>query len=213
MGKKQSKLIILILLAALTCLLVYWPVEYRSMEKKKSLKSTLSDIKGYRLSTFQPLSDIDTNMLKLDDYIQARYVKYGEKEIVDLYVGYYYSLEKLTAPHHPLVCFPSQGWQVTTPAVRKIDIGENSISYSTVEAKLGGQNLLVLYWFQAGEKTALNIRKNKLNAIFNRFSGRSNEHAFVRLVVPILSVDEDAIKVGEDFMRSFYPVFLQFIKQ
>lgn len=211
MGKKQSKLIILISLITLTCLFVYWPGAQGSVEKQKSIKSSLSGIAGYRLISFMPLSDVNAKMLDLDDYIQARYEKTDGKGIVDLYVGYYYSLEKLNASHHPLVCFPSQGWKVTSPLSRKTDFGGNVITYSTIEAELGGQKLLVMYWFQAGQKSALTLRQNKINAVINKFSGKNGEHAFVRIIVPLQTTRQDAIEIGEKFMFAFYPAFMEYV--
>jgi EpsI family protein len=71
---------------------------------------------------------------------------------------------------------------------------------------------LVMYWYQAHEKTVPEAYKNKLNALLNKLTGKKQEHAFIRISVPIgKSGPEEAGNVGKNFIAAFYPVFLTYV--
>ncbi len=71
---------------------------------------------------------------------------------------------------------------------------------------------LVMCWYQAYEKTVPEAYKNKFNALLNKLTGKKQEHAFIRISVPIGEAGpEKARNVGKDFIAAFYPVFLTYV--
>ncbi len=211
MGNKKNKYIIcLILLMLVAGLFVYRQPESVKVTKTPGLQSFLERVPGYQVSPATPLDDATYTLLELDDYIQTRYQRNGQ--VVDLYVGYYFTSDKVSAAHSPLVCFPGQGWTLSTPSQHSMQVGNNVINYEEMTATLEQRQDLVLYWYQAHEKTVTKIYQNKLNALWNQLSGKKQEHAFVRVSIPIgQSGPEESRKFGRDFMEAFYPVFLAYI--
>ncbi len=213
MGKEKNKQVVaLIILLLLTSAFVYRPVE---MAPEKGKSTTLKDAfltvgNGYGDANQIPLPETIVETLELDDYVQNQYVK--EANRVDLYIGYYYSIDKVSSAHDPLVCFPGQGWQINNQAGNKLMVGENRINYSEMVASIGEQKILVMYWFQAHDKTTRKIYKNKLNTLANKLKGKKQDHAFVRISVPFNDRNiEDVRASGVDFIKSFYPLFLGYI--
>lgn len=211
MGKKTEKYTLsLIVLLVLTSFFVYRPTDSVKTTKPTDLQTSLRQVPGYQVSPNIPLDDGIFTFLELDDYIQTRYLKDGRP--IDLYIGYYFTLDKVSAAHSPLVCFPGQGWTITTPDEGRLQVGKNTINYAETIASLEQSQQLVIYWYQAHETTVTQIYRNKLNALVNEVTGGEQEHAFVRVSVPFgESGLEEARNIGQDFISAFYPVFLNYV--
>ncbi len=133
---------------------------------------------------------------------------------VNLYIGYYYTANKAYASHSPMVCYPSQGWQIDNKPTRKtLSIGQNVIHYEEIVTSLGEQKELVLYWYQSGERSNTQIYKNKIDMGVNKLLNNSEEHAFVRVSLPLAenSTYAENEKTATNFIKAFYPQFLKFI--
>ena len=208
---KRIPLITLCIMLAITCLLVYRPSDSSNISKEMGLQKVFGPVAGYRLVGNQPLEDSLVSFLELDDYTMATYHK-GNLPI-NLYIGYYYTLEKVSAAHSPLVCFPGQGWIIDRPDKRSLMIENHTVHYAEMTASLEGHQELVLYWYQADDDTAQEVYRNKINAVLNKLSGRSQEHAFVRISVPYGQgiKEEQAREEGLEFITKFYPSFLRFV--
>ncbi len=211
MGKTREKgLILLIVLFLLTAISVYLRSEQVEAQKTARLEEHLVTVPGYSHAATLPLDQGTVSFLDLDDYIWTEYEKGGRR--VSLYVGYYFSSDKISAAHSPLVCFPGQGWTLTVPTVQLLQVGNHSVKYDEMVASLDQRRELVLYWYQAYDKTENTIYKNKINTLFNQITGEKQEHAFVRVSIPIgESGIEEARTAGRDFVAAFYPAFLSYI--
>jgi len=104
---KEKQLTILAVLLLLTGVLAYWSTDSVKVVKPADLQATFGPVPGYKAVEFSPLDAQTFSFLDLDDYTQTRYGKDGKS--VSLYIGYYFSLDKVSAAHSPLVCFPGQG--------------------------------------------------------------------------------------------------------
>jgi len=156
------------------------------------------------------LDDHIVSFLDLDDYVQTSYEKDGRG--VSLYIGYYYTLDKVSAAHSPLVCYPGQGWKINQPQEHRFIVNQHAIHYAEVTAGRGEYQELVMFWYQAHEKTAPEVYSNKLNALLNKITKKKQEHAFVRISIPLgTSSPQEAEVIGKNFIAAFYPVFLNYI--
>lgn len=195
---------------ALACFGVYFKSDKKIVAKQVSLQSFLQNIPEYTFLDQNPLEENIISTLELDDYANTSYRKTGH--IIGLYIGYYFSQGKVSAAHSPLVCFPGNGWKVAGKEQSRFLVGSHEINYEQFIARNGPQELLVMYWFQAHEKTSPDIFINKINAIGNLLTGKKQEHAFVRVTVPLTNLTrDDARHIGENFIKQFYPVFLDYI--
>ena len=214
-SKKQTRLIVLGLLLAATALLVHiGQGSVVTTTKSRNLQTVFGPVPGYSIAYQSPLAEDIYRFLDLDDYTSVGYAKEGADAPVGLYIGYYFSLDKVSAAHSPLVCFPGQGWTLDQPKKRRLDIGGHAINLAEMVVRLENRQELILYWYQAGETTAPEVYRNKFNAVLNKMNGKSLEPAFVRVSVPFAGDTADQARAaGEQFIAAFYPVFLVYIAE
>jgi len=211
---KLHKLIILIICFALTSILIYRVPESKVTNKQVPLSETLADIRGWTVSGYTPLDPKIVEALELDDYVNHTYS--NGKEVISLYIGYYLSVKKVGAAHDPLVCFPGQGWVVSDSQKGSIILNTNpgdSISYSSMVIQRGMQKELIIYWFQSYDKTNPDTFSQKITSLWQKIFHQKEDNAFVRVSIPmgeksLSGCQETSFK----FIRSFYPVFLEYVK-
>ena len=208
------KIIILALLFFLTLFLIYWIPSSGPIKKKISLNLALSNIKGWTPLGFTVLDPEIISALDLDDYVNQSY--YSGREKIHLYIGYYYSNKKIGAAHDPLVCFPGQGWATSNIRKKEFPLASamrRSVFSSVMTVQKGQEKEMIIYWFQSAERTAGGTFFQKLNAFRERLSHGRQDNAFVRLSIPLQDrSDEEAYKIAHRFIKSFYPVFLFYIR-
>jgi EpsI family protein len=206
----DKKLIVLTVMFAVASFFVYRGTDQVTIDKKATLLESLLPLEGYRDTLVLPLDESTEQFLKLDDYLFARYV--GSGVPVTLFIGYYFSSAKISAAHSPLVCFPSQGWEVDTPVMNQFVGDGYVVNYAEIEASQNERKDLVLYWYQAGEKTSPHIFMNKINSFSNNFLHNDEQHAFVRVTVPLAGLTQSqAHQQAENFIKAFYPQFTKYI--
>ena len=208
----QKKLIVIIIMLCVTSVLAY--VRMDSEDKtinKKPLRDAFTDLDGYRAFDQMQLGENIYDFLKLDDYTY-NYFKKGEN-ILSFYIGYYYTEDKVTAAHSPLVCFPAQGWMLDKPLFRKVSTQGHSVNFAEMEATLGNQKQLILYWFQTYLCSTPHTYMQKMYALYNRIMHNQGQNSFVRIAIPLDTLNrEEAERFGTDFIQVFYPRFVEYIQ-
>ncbi len=209
--KIHYKLIILIAMLALTSIAALPGKTHRPFAPPDvKLKHYFHDFNNFRYAGSIPLEQNIYDFLALDDYVYAAYL-HGTDSL-NLYIGYYYTADKATKAHSPLVCFPAQGWVTTKPQTGMLSIGEHQVNYAVMEAQLGQQSHLIIYWYQAFDLTTTDTYLNKMYVLYNDLFRNDGQSAFVRISIPMQSIGKaEALKIGEQYIRSFYPSFLNFI--
>jgi EpsI family protein len=208
------KVIILIICFTLTSILIYWQPSSKAVPKKILLSQALSDIKGWTLDGKTPLDPRIVKSLKLDDYVNQTYAN-GNKT-VSLYIGYYLTTKKVGAAHSPLVCYPGQGWVLSNIKKGELSLNpepDETIFYSTMIAQRSKEKVLIIYWFQSFDKTNPDTLSQKIASLWRKISVHGEDNAFVRVSVPIKTKSKQgAFITGSNFIKAFYPVFLNYIK-
>lgn len=212
---KLYKIIILIICLALTSILIYLRPSSKAVQNKVTLNQVLSELEGWRSSGLIELDPRIVNSLELDDYINQSYS--NAKDAISLYIGYYLTTKKVGAAHDPLVCFPGQGWVVSDRQKRKIILNTNpgdSISYSSMIVQRGMQKEVLIYWFQSYDKTNPTTFSQKITSLWQNILHQREDNAFVRISISVgeKSLSECRETIFE-FIRSFYPVFLNYVRQ
>jgi EpsI family protein len=211
----STKIIILVLFFVLTGILLHWKPASNAAKKEKSLSQALINIPGWENKGLTEFDPKIVEALELDDYVNHHFTD-GEIN-VSLYIGYYLTSKKIGAAHDPLVCFPGQGWKVSELrtgdySLEPLDGG--TLSYSTMTAQLGMQKELILYWFQSFDRTNPDTFSQKITLLWKKILGQGEDNAFVRITIPLrdraLAENQEAIF---RFIRAFYPVFLDFVKE
>ena len=205
------KIIILIVCFALTSVLVYRTSPSKVVNKQVPLSQALSDIKGWTSTRPVPLGQEIVDALELDDYVNQSYSKGDER--VSLYIGYYLSTRKVGAAHSPLVCFPGQGWIISSKDRTALKIKGNEIHLLSMIVTRGQEKELVAYWFQSYDQTDPDTLSQKISLLWQNLLHEKENNAFVRVSI---SVGEKSLSEARDtvfeFIRSFYPVFLNYVK-
>jgi EpsI family protein len=208
-----KKIIGFIILLVMTSAVIYGFPRSEPSRKKTSLKQTLSDIKGWNNDGVVELDGEIVKALDLDDYANQGFS--SDKGSVFLYIGYYFSNKKIGAAHDPLVCFPGQGWVASNIQKRAFSVdsaGKMSVYASTMTVEKGMQKELVVYWFQANDRSASGTFWQKVNGLWNRLSKRPEDNAFVRVTISLKGkTSDEAYSIAHQFIKSFYPAFLNYI--
>ena len=158
-----------------------------------------------------PLSEDIVTALELDDYLN-NFLANG-KDNIFLYVGYYLSQKKIGVAHSPLVCFAGQGWEMSGFENFSLQVGNDSINLTSMLITKNGEKQLVLYWFQAFDKTSPGTLMQKVNLLQAKLFHSREDNAFVRVIIPY-GVDKsllEAKNVGTQFVEYFYPIFKNYI--
>jgi len=211
----KTKLIILIICFGLTSILIYDDPYPEKKHKTAPLSQALLIIPGWHMIKSTSLDPKVTEVLKLDDYLNATY--YDGKKSVGLYVGYYLTTKKVGAAHDPMVCFPGQGWQISNSDSSKLKINVDAsgfLSYSTIIGELNNQKMFILYWFQSWDRSNPGTVSQKIWSFLNRLLNKGEDNAFVRITIDLNdTTNQEAKKTALKFMQSFYPVFIDYLKQ
>ena len=203
---------VIILLLCVTSTLAHVRVsDAVRVEHKQSLKKVFSSIDGYSTHNHLKVEQNIYDFLNLDDYIYSIYNKNGID--ITLYIGYYYTFDKISSAHSPMVCFPAQGWILNKPMFHTVSTGENTVNYAEMEVTLGKTKQFILYWFQAYRNTSPHSHMEKVYALYNRLVHKNGQNALVRISIPLENISrEDALEVGNHFIRAFYPGFIRYIQ-
>lgn len=205
------KIIILITCFALTSIFIYWTPPSKGISKQIPLSEALSNINGWTFHGFSPLDPKIVSALELDDYANQNYSN-GD-HLVSLYIGYYLTTKKVGAAHSPLVCFPGQGWVISDKEEKSLTIRNHDVHFASLIVTRGQGKELVLYWFQAFNKTSPGTFLQKAYGLRAKLFHSREDNAFVRVSVPIREeTSKEAVATAITFIDAFYPPFLKFIK-
>ena len=109
-----------------------------------------------------------------------------------------------------------QGWVLLD--IKKGELNLNpepgdAISYSTMIAQRSTEKQLIIYWFQSFDKTKSNTLSQKIASFLQRIYKNREDNAFVRVSIPLKAqYKQEAFITGTNFIKAFYPVFLEYIK-
>ncbi|MFA5515338.1 MAG: exosortase C-terminal domain/associated protein EpsI [Desulfuromonadales bacterium] len=206
-------MILLLLCLSLTATPVLRQTRAGEVTKPVSLTEALMFVPGWQVLQRIPLDPGVIEELKPDDYAYLAYT--NGSAAVSLYIGYYFSATKVGAPHHPLVCFTGQGWELSPVTRQQLTLAEGqTLSFASLTAGLDLQNMYIGYWFQAHDEAISSPFGQKLSLARKRFFDQGEENAFVRVSMPIgTQSPAECRRLVEDFLQAFYPVFLTYIRE
>jgi EpsI family protein len=214
MGRQYRRRLILLLgCLVLTALPVLWQPAGRAAGSAPPLAAAIGVLPGWQVVRQHPLDPRVIAELQPDDYAFLSYS--NGQAILSLYVGYYATADKVGAPHHPLVCFSGQGWQLTPIVREKLRLPDGQeLSLASTTASLEVEKLYLTYWFQAHDMAVDSPFRQKLSLARAKFFDRHEDNAFVRVSVPMGDRSPaECRQLVEDFLQAFYPAFLSYIRE
>ena len=206
----RRKIVTVVIYLIVTGIVVYPQID--SVSKKKiPLYRALAKIESWQVEQI-PLEKKIVDALELDDYVNQKYKK--GQDSVSLYIGYYLTSKKVGSAHSPLVCFPGQGWHLSNFEKKVAILGDETINLQQLIASYKGRKELLIYWFQSYDKTSQGTFVQKLNTLYSKLINRREDNAFVRVMVPMDGIsDSEAYQIGVKFIKSFYPIFLKYVRE
>lgn len=208
----RRRLTALAICFVLAALVANRPVQGEVRAKPLPLAEALARVDGWRLVGQNPLGPEVVAELRLDDYAFLTYARGGDQ--VSLYIGYYFTAAKVGAPHHPLVCFTGQGWELSEVDRTEFRLADGRrLPVAVMSAGRDQERQYIAYWFQAQEETAPGPFAQKLSLTRQRLLHGGEESAFVRISLPAGERNEEECRrTAEEFVRAFYPAFLSYIQ-
>lgn len=138
------------------------------------------------------IENIYLDVLKLDDYILADYVKPGSPS-VNFYVAYYASQRTGASAHSPAACLPGSGWRMSDFAlytVPGVQSKSGPLRVNRVIIQQGEGRQLVYYWFQQRHRTVTNEYLVKWYLLWDGITMNRSDGALIRFVTPIGKSEE-----------------------
>lgn len=213
MGYRQNARLINII--ACLCFAVFF-IHFKSSSEnpnpKEPLNRVFADVDEWKGIEDVVLETEIVDSLGLDDYLFRNYR--NGLDMVSLYIGYYRTTGKIGAAHSPLVCFPGQGWEVSTPRQATMKTTAGDINVEELVAQIGTHRELLLYWFQSYDMTSRGTFYQKIKSFWARVNSKPEDNAFVRVSVPIRDGNTvESYQKAVNFIQRFYPEFHAYITQ
>ena len=143
-------------------------------------------------------------VLKPTDYLSRSYTDQKGNR-VGFYLGYHGGGPESGPIHSPKHCLPGSGWQEVTTEIGELAVGGRDIKLVRSVYQNGYSKEIFLYWFQVKGKSLANEYALKVAEVTNSIFYNRKDSAFIRISVPVADDLDEAIAVGERFVRDFYP--------
>ncbi len=156
------------------------------------------------------LEDVHLDVLQLDDYVLADYLRPATVP-VNVYVAWYDSQQAGRSAHSPRACLPGDGWQIQELGQVVLPSAADRASALRMNRALiarGGERQLVYYWFQQRGRNITNEYLVKWYLFWDILTRRRSDGALVRLTMrlPDGQLPEAADRQLEAFVREVAPV-------
>ena len=206
---KKSHFVIVYILLAAAGLYVNFHDDI-TVPVKRSFEEFPLSVHGWRVVSQGQFSERVLDKLKPTDYLSRTYAG-NDGRPVSLYIGYHGGGREGGGVHSPKHCLPGSGWSEASSKRTNLAVGGKNINLVEAVYQKGEDRELFLYWFQVRGNSLSEEFSLKLSEITGSLLYRRTDTSFVRISVPVLGSLEQSVAVGEQFIRDFYPVILQFL--
>jgi len=204
------KIVLLSLLFLTVGILIFYS-GYASKEDGRANYATKNlKVKGWQLKSIQS-SQAVLDSLQADTTIFADYSQPGIGT-VNLYIGYYNTLDKSKMSHAPQVCFTAQGWVMEKNDKVNITLGGKTAKVNRLFLEKNKEQILVYYWYQSGNKVYSDLYRMKLSLLGKKLQqrGRVGEgNAFVRISTSTMKNKELSSIALKKFAVTFFEEFTE----
>lgn len=138
------------------------------------------------------------------DYLSRTYEN-SQGERVSLYIGYHDGGPDSGPIHSPKQCLPGSGWNRLDDEARTVSVDGRSVDYVRATYQKDAEKQMFLYWFQVRDQFLTNEYALKFAMAKNSFLDNRRDSSFIRLSVMIGDDEDEARRIGEDFIAAFLP--------
>ncbi|MDB4470841.1 EpsI family protein [Deltaproteobacteria bacterium] len=151
-------------------------------------------------------------VLKPTDYLSRTYRSKNGGQ-VSLYIGYHDGGPQSGPIHSPRQCLPGSGWDRLKDEVREIELDDQKIPYVSATYQKETEKQMFLYWFQVRDEILTDEYMLKVAQTKNSVLANRRDSAFIRLSLNTTDSEDDALRIGEQFIRDFYPAISHSLPQ
>lgn len=169
-----------------------------------------NQVNSWNMVSETTFSDPVLSVLKPTDYIMRQY-RYSDGKTVNLYIGYHNGAKGSGVIHSPKNCLPGSGWYEVSTGVYPAMFGARQEKIVRAVYQKGDTKELFIYWFQMKGKILNNEYALKIGEITNSILYGRKEETFIRVSIPFVDDEKEAIGRGEQFINDFYPVINEFL--
>ncbi|MHC4268260.1 MAG: exosortase C-terminal domain/associated protein EpsI [Planctomycetota bacterium] len=176
----------------------------------KSLEDFPKQIAGWRGEPYR-FSQAVYDKLGVDNSISINY-KNNNGDEISMYIGYYESQKQGEIIHSPKNCMLGSGWQPIDISEINISIGSRMIPVVKMIVEKRSQKMVVLYWFQSGNRAVANEYSQRLYFIHDSLRYNRTNSAFIRFTSPVSNNDyEGTEQLMEKFINKVVPILDDFL--
>jgi EpsI family protein len=179
----------------------------RSLPLRRPLAQVVpASFEAYRGSD-RVMSDEERNVVGVSDYLLRHFASTdsGVLPAFDLYIGYYQRQASGKTIHSPRNCLPGNGWEPLANQLAIITVPGGTVRVNRYLIQKGRSTALVLYWYQGRGRVASNEFRVKWDLMRDAALRRRSDEALVRIVVPIRSNQDEALRLAESVARTLVP--------
>jgi EpsI family protein len=164
------------------------------------LSTINGEIGDWTASEAQTLPALIVSRLRPTSYLSRLYRKRARE--LGLFIAYYAQQRAGESMHSPNVCLPGNGWSIVGRSSISIELSGRSFPVNQYHVQSGSDHMLVLYWYQSGNRITANEYLGKLLLVRDAIQGGHTSGSVVRIMLP----DDDAALVeGPAFASELIP--------
>lgn len=171
------------------------------------------EIDGYRGQDTE-IPQIERRVAGFDEYLMRVYEApdVGTDSVADappwvsVYAAYYESQARGRTIHSPKNCMPGAGWEALESRIVDVEVpGQGPIPVNRYILTRETEQVLVFYWYQGRGRVAASEYRVKWDLLRDAALKQRSDEALVRVVVPISSDEESAVRLAARVVRQVVP--------
>ena len=167
----------------------------------------------WRMFQDVPLDPDTEAVLQADDYL-SRWYRDGSGRQAELYAAFFKSQRYGKEPHSPKNCLPGSGWIpiVSDRVAIQVPGRAEPITVNRYIVAQGEARSVVLYWYQTRDRVVASEYTAKMYVVADALRYNRSDTSLVRVVVPAQEGhEEEATKIGMDFVKTFFSTLRGFL--
>ena len=201
-----KKIILLVVLFVLVGIVTTFFGDFSPPEGKKKFQQINFPIPGWQEREITS-SEAVLDTLRADTTVFSDYFRPGSQGM-NLYIGYYATLDKSKLSHAPQVCYTSQGWVMKENDKVGLELNGSLHTVNRLVLEIGERRILVYYWYQAGRDVYADLFKMKMSLLFDKIRAvgvDSQGNAFIRISTSVTAGEEAAHQQLQEYAQDLVP--------
>lgn len=166
------------------------------------------ELASWRAQSEQALDEDLVRTLNPTEYLLRDYTNRSSGASINLFIGYFASLQNNFGPHSPRVCLPGAGWLVRSSKVTDIPVpgARQTIPVNEYVMEKASDRIFVLYWYQNDRNVWAEEFWAKLTLLPDLIRYRRSDASLIRLITPMESGSPEAEKArAAEFAGFLFP--------